>query len=113
MNNGILVVTPTKIYDVAHSQEDEEYMEFELFVSRREYKMIRKHIERGRRQAVVEGNYIGTYRPYGYNIVKTKTKHCAKNAIDEPLGFDKGKYKKLPERLSHGIEIIGKKKKSS
>ena len=42
-----------------------------------------------------------------------KTKRCAKNAIDEALGFDKGKYKKLPERLSHGIEIIGKKKKSS
>ena len=74
MNNGILVVTPTKIYDVAHSQEDEEYMEFELFMSRREYKMIRKRMERGRRQAVVEGNYMGTYRPYGYNIVKTKTK---------------------------------------
>ena len=49
-------------------------MEFELFMSRREYKMIRKHMERGRRQAVVEGNYMGTYRPYGYNIVKTKTK---------------------------------------
>ena len=74
MNNGILVITPTKTYDVAHSQEDEEYMEFELFMSRREYKMIRKRMERGRRQAVVEGNYMGTFRPYGYNIVKTKTK---------------------------------------
>lgn len=28
--------------DVAHSQEDDEYMEFKLFMSRREYKMIRK-----------------------------------------------------------------------
>lgn len=60
--------------DVAHVQEDEEYMEFELFMSRRKYKMIRKRMERGYRQAVVEGNYMGTYRPYGYNIVKTKTK---------------------------------------
>ena len=74
MNNGVLIITPTKTYDVAHSQEDEEYMEFELFMSRREYKMIRKRMERGRRQAVVEGNYMGTYRPYGYNIVKTKVK---------------------------------------
>ena len=24
MNNGVLVITPTKTYDVAHSQEDEE-----------------------------------------------------------------------------------------
>lgn len=74
MNNGVLVVTPTKTYDVAHSQEDEEYMEFELFMSRREYKMIHKRMDRGRKQAVVEGNYMGTYRPYGYNIIKTKTK---------------------------------------
>lgn len=42
-----------------------------------------------------------------------KTKRCAKNAIDEMLGIEDGKYKKLPERLKHGIEIIGKKKKSS
>lgn len=74
MNNGVLVVTPTKTYDVAHSQEDEEYMEFELFMSRREYKMIHKRMDRGRKQAVVEGNYMGVHRPYGYNIVKTKTK---------------------------------------
>lgn len=72
-NNGVLVITPTKVYDVAHSQEDEEYMEFELFMSRREYKMIQKRMERGRRQAVVEGNFMGSYRPYGYNIHKTKT----------------------------------------
>lgn len=72
-NNGVLVVTPTKVYDVAHNADDEEYMEFELFMSRREYKMIQKRLERGRRQAVVEGNYMASYRLYGYNIVKTKT----------------------------------------
>ena len=72
-NNGVLVITPTKTYDVAHSQEDEEYMEFELFMSRREYKMIQKRMDRGRKQAVVEGNYMASYRPYGYDILKTKT----------------------------------------
>ena len=72
-NNGLLVVTPTKTYDVAHSAEDEEYMEFELFMSRREYKMIQKRMDRGRKQAVVEGNFMGSYRPYGYDILKTKT----------------------------------------
>ena len=70
--NGLLVVTPTKTYDVSHSQEDEEYMEFALFMSRREYKTIQKRLERGRRQSVVEGNYMGSYRPYGYDILKTK-----------------------------------------
>lgn len=72
-NNGLLVITPTKVYDVAHNSDDEEYMEFELFMSRREYKMIKKRMDRGRKQAVVEGNYMGSYRPYGYNILKTRT----------------------------------------
>ena len=71
-NNGLLVITPTKTYDIAHSPEDEEYMEFELFMSRREYTMINKRMDRGRKQAVVEGNYMGSSRPYGYNIVKGK-----------------------------------------
>jgi len=69
---GLLVVTPTKTYDVAHNPDDEEYMEFVLFMSRREYKTIQKRLERGRRQAVVEGQFMGSYRPYGYNILKTK-----------------------------------------
>jgi len=72
-NNGLLVITPTKVYDVAHNSDDEEYMEFELFMSRREYKMIKKRMDRGRKQAVVEGNYMGSYRPYGYDILKTRT----------------------------------------
>lgn len=73
MNKGLLVVTPTKVYDVAHNHDDEEYMEFELFMSRREYKMIKRRMDRGRIQSVVEGNYMGSYRPYGYDILKTKT----------------------------------------
>ena len=73
MNKGLLVVTPTKTYDVAHNHDDEEYMEFELFMSRREYKMIKRRMDRGRIQSVVEGNYMGSYRPYGYDILKTKT----------------------------------------
>ena len=86
MNNGVLVVTPTKTYDVAHSQEDEEYMEFELFMSRREYKMIHKRMDRGRKQAVVEGNYMGPFRPYGYNIVKgRKTRTLTPNEYEAPI----------------------------
>ena len=84
--NGLLVVTPTKIYDVAHNSDDEEYMEFVLFMSRREYKTIQKRLERGRRQAVVEGNFMGSYRPYGYDIVKTKmTRTLAPNPDEAPI----------------------------
>ena len=73
MNNGVLVVTPTKTYDIANNPDDEEYMEFELFMSRREYKMIRKRMDRGKIQSIIEGNYLATHRPYGYNILETKT----------------------------------------
>lgn len=82
-NKGVLVVTPTKIYDVANNHDDEEYMEFELFMSRREYKMIKRRMDRGRIQSVVEGNYMGSYRPYGYNILKTKTSRTLTPNDDE------------------------------
>lgn len=71
-NNGVLVITPTKTYDIAHNSDDLEYMEFELFMSRREYAMIKKRMDRGKKQAIVEGNYMATYRPYGWKVVKEK-----------------------------------------
>ena len=85
-NNGVLVITPTKTYDIAHNSDDEEYMEFELFMSRREYKMIKRRMDRGREQAVVEGNYMGSYRPYGYDILKTKTgRTLVQNEEEAPI----------------------------
>lgn len=85
-NNGLLVITPTKTYDVAHNPDDEEYMEFELFMSRREYKMITKRMQRGREQSVIEGNYIAASRPYGYDIVETKTARTLKeNPAEGPI----------------------------
>lgn len=85
-NNGVLVLTPTKTYDVAHNSDDLEFLEFELFMSRREYKMIKKRMDRGRRQAVVEGNYMGSYRPYGYDILKTKSSRTlVPNAEEAPV----------------------------
>ena len=72
-NKGMLVVTPTKLYDIVHSPDDEEYMEFELFMSRREYKMICNRMKRGKLQAVIEGNFMSSIRPYGYDILKLKS----------------------------------------
>lgn len=71
-NKGVLVVTPTKTYDVAHRSDDEEFMEFELFMSRREYKTIKRRLDSGKVQAVVEGNYMGSKRLYGFNIEETR-----------------------------------------
>ena len=63
------IVTPIKTYDPTN-EFDEEYFEFGLFMSRREYKMITRRLQRGRIGSVNEGNYIGTRPPYGYSIYK-------------------------------------------
>ena len=39
-----------------------------------------------------------------------RTNRCAKNAIDETLGYEGRKHHKLPKRLEHGYDIIGTKK---
>lgn len=63
------IVTPTKTYD-PNNEFDEEYFEFGLFMSRREYKTIKRRLERGRIASVNEGKYIGSVPPYGYTRVK-------------------------------------------
>ena len=67
------IITPAKVYD-PHNEFDQEYFEFGLFMSRREYKTIRRRMETGKLQAVKEGNYIPSIRPFGYNIVKKSKK---------------------------------------
>ncbi|MGN0674475.1 MAG: recombinase family protein [Oscillospiraceae bacterium] len=68
--SGTKIVTPAKVYD-PNNEFDEEYFEFSLFMSRREYKTIRRRMQAGRMASVSEGNYIGSVPPYGY-----KKAHC-------------------------------------
>lgn len=63
------IVTPTKIYD-PNNEFDEEYFEFGLFMSRREYNIIKRRMQRGRIASVKEGKYVGNKPPYGYERVK-------------------------------------------
>ncbi|MBR2131782.1 MAG: recombinase family protein [Oscillospiraceae bacterium] len=63
-----LIVTPTKTYD-PNNEFDEEYFEFGLFMSRREYKTIKRRLQAGVKLSVLEGNYLSPVAPYGYDIV--------------------------------------------
>lgn len=65
------IITPTKTYD-PNNEFDEEYFEFGLFMSRREYKAINRRIQRGRLASVKEGKYIASAPPYGYDKIKIK-----------------------------------------
>lgn len=67
--SGTKIITPLKTYDPAN-EFDEEYFEFGLFMSRREYKTINRRIQRGREAAANEGRYIASTAPFGYKRVK-------------------------------------------
>lgn len=69
--SGTKIITPKKIYD-PNSEYDEEYFEFELFMARREFKIIGRRIQRGRIESAKEGRFIGSAAPYGYNKIKIK-----------------------------------------
>ena len=65
------IITPVKTYD-PDNEFDEEYFEFGLFMSRREYKTINRRLQRGREISVAEGKFVGNIAPFGYNRIKLK-----------------------------------------
>ena len=65
------IITPVKTYD-PNNEFDEEYFEFGLFMSRREYKTINRRLQRGRELSVSEGKFVGNIAPFGYDRVKLK-----------------------------------------
>lgn len=65
------IITPVKTYD-PDNEFDEEYFEFGLFMSRREYKTINRRLQRGREVSVSEGKFVGNIAPFGYDRVKLK-----------------------------------------
>lgn len=70
-NSNTKIYTLNKVYDLAGDNEfDEEFFEFGLFMSRREYKIIKRRLIRGKKQAQKEGYYIGSSLPYGFGKVR-------------------------------------------
>ncbi len=65
------IITPVKTYD-PDNEFDEEYFEFGLFMSRREYKTINRRLQKGREISVSEGKFVGNISPFGYDRVKIK-----------------------------------------
>ena len=63
------IITPAKTFD-PNNEFDEEYFEFGLFMSRREYKTINRRLQRGRAASAQEGKFVGSIAPYGYERCK-------------------------------------------
>ena len=66
-NSKTKILTPQKTYDL-NNDFDEEYTEFEAFMSRKELKMINRRMQGGRIRSIEDGNYIATNPPFGYDI---------------------------------------------
>ena len=65
------IFTLNKTYDLSDENEfDEDFFEFGLFMSRREYKIIKRRLLRGKKQAQKEGYFIGSQCPFGYSKEK-------------------------------------------
>ncbi len=64
-----LIVTPLKTYD-PNNEYDEEFFEYGLFQSRREYKAITRRQQRGIKQSIIEGKWPYNKAPYGYERYK-------------------------------------------
>lgn len=65
------IITPNREYD-PNNELDEDFFEFSLFMSRREYKTIKKRFREGRESSAREGKYACSVPPYGYDRKKLK-----------------------------------------
>lgn len=97
------IVTPTKTYD-PDNEFDEEYFEFSLFMSRREYKTIKRRMQAGRLASIKEGNYISTTAPYGYRKINPEPKVHTLEIIPEEAEIIRLIYRLYLE--GHGSKFI-------
>lgn len=66
-----IIVYPGHVYN-PQNDFDETALEMSLFLSRQEYKSIKRRMQAGRAASVREGHYVGGKRPFGYEVVKIK-----------------------------------------
>ncbi|MEG0830460.1 MAG: recombinase family protein [Anaerovoracaceae bacterium] len=64
-NNDVQIVTPDKTYNL-DDEYDEDFFDISAFFARKELKMIKRRLARGKKASLNEGNYIGANAPYGY-----------------------------------------------
>lgn len=97
------IITLNKIYD-SNSDEDEEYFEFGLFMSRREYKTINRRMQRARIANVLDGKYCASEPPFGYKKVRVKYgKGYTLEPVSEEAEIVKEMYQKRADGMGYDI----------
>lgn len=72
--SSTLIITPEKVYDIANNEMDREQLEFGLFMSKREYNLIKKRMYNGRVDNVKAGYFVSSITPYGYGKKRSEDK---------------------------------------
>lgn len=75
------ILTPGKIYN-PDDDYDMQFMEMRLMFARIEYESIKKRMSAGRIRSVTEGQYIGSFAPYGWDKVTISGKHTLEPNAD-------------------------------
>lgn len=83
-NSDTKIITPRKIYDL-NDDFDEDNIEFESFMARRELKIIKRRLRRGTKKCIEEGCYLAN-APYGYKKV-TVNKKATLQIVEEEASF--------------------------
>ena len=97
------IITLNKIYD-PNSDEDEEYFECGLFMSRREYKTINRRMQRARIANVLDGKYCASEPPFGYKKVRVKYgKGYTLEPVSEEAEIVKEMYQKRADGMGYDI----------
>jgi DNA invertase Pin-like site-specific DNA recombinase len=72
-NSGTLIITPNKVYNL-ENEDDETYLEFQTFLARQEYRMIKKRLLRGKKIGSKLGHWTNGTPPIPYKyIAETKS----------------------------------------
>lgn len=78
------IITTQRVYD-PDNEVDEEYFEFGLFMSRREFKTHRRRLKTGKDLSAKDGNYLLPQRPMGYDIIRPSKKDRTLKARPEEV----------------------------
>ena len=100
--SNTLIITLNKIYD-PNSDDDEEYFEFGLFMSRREYKAINRRMQRQRLANVLAGKYCASEPPFGYKKVRIK---YDKGYTLEPIPEEAEVVKEMFQKRADGMGFM-------
>lgn len=108
---GVKIITPGKTYDL-EDEFDEDQFDFSAFFARKELKMIKRRLQRGKQKSLEEGYYIGSTPPFGYRrnpdkrrelVVDEKERPVVELIFDLYINHDMGDSKIARYLNEHGI----------